>query len=315
MEQERKLTGHYFLRAAILTGFALYIMFLVKTDNILYYIAPRMVIYVKLSAIGFYAIAVYQLYIAIGSIWGHKLECDCEHPPSRSLVRNTAAYSLFILPLLLGFMLPNSALGSDLAAKRGVNLNSSRSVVNNVNVKPSASPNSSPAPTTIPLADNDSFNKNNPSDAQLKQLFKADKYDEGFAQLGMKLYKKDLIQVKEEGYIEILSSLDLFMNNFIGKKIEISGFVYREEEMKSNEFVVARFSIQCCTADGSPFGMMVHYDQAQKLAKDGWVKITGTIGKSTYNGNEIMTLIADRVDKIKPAKSQYVYPNYDYIGD
>jgi uncharacterized repeat protein (TIGR03943 family) len=307
MGQERKLTAHYFLRAAILTGFAMYILYLVKSDNILYYIAPRMIIYIKLSAIGFYVIAVYQVFLAINSFFGKQVDCDCDHPPSRSWIRNTAAYSLFILPLLLGFMLPDSAMGSALAAKRGVNLNSSRSIVNTSN-NPSVSPITTPLP-------NASINKDNATDAQLKTLFKADKYDEGFAQLGMKLYKKDLIQVKEEGFIEILSSLDLFMNNFIGKKVEISGFIYREEEMKDNQFVVARFSISCCTADGSPFGMMVQSDQSQKFAKDTWVKVTGTIGKTIYHGNEIMTLNAERIEKTKASKTQYVYPNYDYIGD
>jgi putative membrane protein len=77
MEENRSLTLHYFLRAAILTGFALYIMFLVKTGNITYYIAPRMVIYVKLAAIGFYVIAVYQAYIAIGSLLSKKNAATC----------------------------------------------------------------------------------------------------------------------------------------------------------------------------------------------------------------------------------------------
>jgi uncharacterized repeat protein (TIGR03943 family) len=298
MEQERKLTGHYFLRAAILTGFAMYILYLVKSDNILFYIAPRMIIYVKLSAIGFYVIAVYQIFLAINSLLGKKVDCDCDHPPSRSWMRNSAAYSLFILPLLLGFLLPDSALGSALAAKRGVNLSSSQTNTMNATANKPITGKTDAA-----------------VDPQLKELFKADKYDEGFAQLGMKLYKKDLIQVKEEGFIEILSSLDLFMNNFIGKKVEISGFVYREDDMKNNQFVVARFSIQCCTADGSPFGMMVQFDQSQKFVKDTWVKVTGTINKTIYHGNEIMTLIADSVEKTKAAKTQYVYPNYDYLGD
>jgi putative membrane protein len=298
VEQKRKLTGHYFLRAAILTGFAMYILYLVKSDHILYYIAPRSIIYVKLSAIGFYAIAVYQVFLAINSYLGRKADCECDHPPSRSWIRNTAAYSLFILPLVLGFLLPDSAMGSALAAKRGVNLSSSQTSTKNVTInKPSA--NQSEAIV----------------DPKLRALFKADKYDEGFAQLGMKLYEKDLIQVKEEGFIEILTSLDLFMNNFIGKKIEISGFVFREDDMKDNQFVVARFSIQCCSADGSPFGIMVISDQGQKLAKDTWVKITGTLNKTTYRGNEIMTLVADKVEKTNAAKSQYVYPNYDYMGD
>jgi putative membrane protein len=298
MGQERKLTGHYILRAAILTGFAMYILYLVKSDRILFYIAPRNIIYVKLSAIGFYAIAVYQVFLAINSYLGRKADCECDHPPSRSLIRNSAAYSLFILPLLLGFILPDSAMGSALAAKRGVNLSSSQTSTMNVTINKQSA-----------------YQPEVTVDPQLKALFKADKYDEGFAQLGMKLYKKDLIQVKEEGFIEILSTLDLFMNNFIGKKIEISGFVYREAEMKDNQFVVARFSIQCCTADGSPFGMMVQFDQSQKLAKDAWVKVTGTLNKATYQGNEIMTLVADKVEKTTASKSQYVYPNYDYIGD
>jgi putative membrane protein len=298
MEQERKLTRHYFLRAVILTGFAMYILYLVKSDNILFYIAPRMIIYVKLSAIGFYAIAVYQIFLAINSYFGKKVDCDCDHPPSRSWIRNSAAYSLFILPLLLGFLLPDSAMGSALAAKRGVNLSSSQTSTKNVTVN---KPDAANARATV--------------DPKLQALFKADKYDEGFAQLGMKLYKKDLIEVKEEGFIEILSSLDLFMNNFIGKKVEISGFVYREDDMKDNQFVVARFSISCCTADGSPFGMMVKSDQASKFTKDTWVKITGTIDKTTYHGNEIMTLVADKIEKTKASRSQYVYPNYDYIGD
>lgn len=298
MEHNRKLTGHYLLRAAILAGFAMYILYLVRSDNILFYIAPRMIIYVKLSAIGFYAIAVYQIFHAIHSYFGKKIDCDCDHSPSRSWVRNSAAYSLFILPLLLGFSLPDSAMGSALAAKRGVNLGSSQTTTLNVNVnKPAAGQGQAEV------------------DPKLQALFKADKYNEGFAQLGMKLYKKELIEVKEEGFIEILSSLDLFMNNFIGKKIEISGFVYHEDDMKANQFVVARFSISCCTADGSPFGMMVQSTQAQKFAKDTWVKITGTINKTTYNGIEIMTLIADKVEKTNASRTPYVYPNYDYIGD
>jgi putative membrane protein len=307
MKQNRSLSPHYFLRAAILVGFAMYILYLVKTDGILYYIAPRMVVYVKLSAMGFYAIAIYQVYIAIASLWGQKAACDCEHPPSRSKIRNTIAYGLFILPLLLGFLMPDSAMGSALAAKRGVNLNSSRTSINRslqslTQTTPAVS---SPNPSSVSL---------DPADAKLKELFKADKYDQAYAQIGMNLYKKDLIQVKEEGFIEILSSVDLFMNNFVGKKMEISGFVYREEGMSSNQFVVARFSVQCCSADASPYGVMVQFDKGLTLAKDSWVKVTGTIGKSTYDGNEVTTLIADKVEKTSASKIPYVYPNYDYTG-
>jgi putative membrane protein len=330
LENKRSLTLHYLLRAAILTGFAMYILFLVKTGNIVYYIAPRMVVYVKLAAIGFYIIAVYQAYIAIGSFWkSSKPSCDCEHPPSSSIFRNMIVYSMFIIPLVLGFMLPDTAMGSDLAAKRGVNLNSSRALINSNSIKTASTPITSLAPTTAPL------NREQPNvietpaptalnklatsgavttDEQLKEMFKADAYAEQFAQIGMKLYKQDLIQVKVEGFMEILSSIDLFQENFIGKKLEISGFVYHEDDMLPNQFVVARFSVSCCSADASPFGVMIESSNANKFAKDTWVKVTGVIGKTKYADNEIMKLDASKIEKIPAAKDPYVYPNYDYLA-
>jgi putative membrane protein len=334
MEEKRSLTLHYFLRAVILTGFALYIMFLVKTGNITYYIAPRMVIYVKLAAIGFYVIAVYQAYIALGSMGAKNkaAACNCEHPPSPSIFKNIIVYSMFVLPLILGFMLPDTAMGSDLAAKRGVNLNSSRILVNNSSTKLASAPVQTPLPTTEPLVNVESASSSspsptptetavpgkiapvsNPTDEQLKEMFKADHYDEQFATLGMQLYKKDLIQVKVDGYIEILSSIDLFQENFIGKKIEISGFVYHEDDMKANQFVVARFSVSCCSADAAPFGVMIESDDANLYTKDTWVNITGVIGKTTYLKNDIMKINATKIEKIPAAKDPYVYPNYDFV--
>jgi putative membrane protein len=312
MDKDRSLTSHYFLRAFILIGFAIYIVYLVKSDNILYYIAPRMVVYVKLSAIGFYSIAIYQIYIAISSLWRKQALCDCEHPPSRSLIRNTTAYSLFLLPLLLALIMPDSAMGSSLAAKRGVTLNTAQTQASTK--LPSASLQSSQKNATSESGVDSSGADASGGDAKLKELFKADKYDEGYAQLGMKLYKKDLIQVNEDGFMEILSSLDLFLDRFVGKKMEISGFVYREEAMNSSQFVVARFSVQCCSADASPFGVMVQFDKGQTLAKDSWVKVSGTIAKSSYNGNDVLTLVANKVEKTSPSKKPYVYPNYDYVG-
>jgi uncharacterized repeat protein (TIGR03943 family) len=293
----------------------MFILFLVKTGNIRYYIAPHMVIYVKLAAIGFYIIAVYQAYIAMGSFWKSPAPaCNCEHPPSSSIFRNIIVYSMFIIPLVLGFMLPDTALGSDLAAKRGVNLNSSRVIVKAVPTsvpfnREKSNVITAPQPTSLTQKAADTAT---PTDEQIKEMFKADKYAEQFAQIGMKLYKQDLIQVKEEGFMEILSSIDLFQENFIGKQMEISGFVYHEEDMLPNQFVVARFSVSCCSADASPFGVMIESNRANHFPKDTWVKVTGKIAKTKYADNEIMKLDATKIERIPAAKDPYVYPNYDF---
>jgi putative membrane protein len=337
MEQERASNMHYFLRAAILSGFAMYIVYLVKTDHMIYYIAPRMENYVKLSAIALYAIAICQIYVGLRAVWGRSEACDCEHPPSRSLFKNSIVYGMFLLPLLFGFMLPDAAMSSTLAAKKGVNLNSASSLkpggeklkgVSTAATDNSLSPLNNPTASianTVVSTNNDAAKQGsngtdssvkstgNTSDNALQEMFKADKYTQDFANLGMKLYKKDVIQVKEEGFIEALSAMDLFMDNFVGKKIEISGFVYREEEMKPNQFVVARFQLQCCSADASPFGVMVEFDKSQNFTKDTWINVSGTIGKTTYAENEIMKISAAKIETIEAPKSPYVYPNYEYL--
>lgn len=317
----RMISLHHFIKSAILFGFAVYIVYLIKTDNILFYIAPRMIDYVKWSALGLYAIAVYQVYLGIRSFLGTPAACDCDHDhdhtPSSSLLKNTAIYGLFVVPLLFGFLLPDTSMGSSLAAKKGMNLSSS----SNVKKEPAAA--AVPVPSASPATDSGSSggaSANAPAgtksqtaaSANADDLFPSDKFTEHYAKYAKQIYKSDLIRVKEDLFLETLTTVDLYIDRFIGKKMELTGFVYRQEEMKNNQFVVGRFSIQCCSADAAPFGVLVEYDRASAFADDSWVTVTGTIQKTKYNDMDIMVLKVEKIAKAEPSKSQYVYPNFDF---
>ncbi|WP_028549484.1 TIGR03943 family putative permease subunit [Paenibacillus sp. UNC451MF] len=313
----RMLSLHHFIKSAILFGFAIYIVYLVKTDNILFYIAPRMIDYVKWSALGLYAIAVYQVYLGIRSLWGTAVECDCDHDhtPSSSLLKNIALYGLFVIPLLFGFLLPDTSMGSSLAAKKGMNLSSSSNVKKEPSGTGATAAPASPAPE--PSGGSSGSSSSSPKSAaaaatNLDDMFPADKFTEHYAKYAKQIYKSDIIRVKEELFLETLTTVDLYMDRFVGKKLELTGFVYRQEEMKDNQFVVGRFSIQCCSADAAPFGVLVEYDRASTFADDSWVTVTGTIQKTNYNGMDIMMLKVEKIAKAEPSKSQYVYPNFDF---
>lgn len=131
----------------------------------------------------------------------------------------------------------------------------------------------------------------------------------------MILYKKDMIEVNDHIFMEVLTTLDLFKNNFVGKKMELSGFVYRPDDFKDNQIVVGRFAMQCCSADASPYGILVEFDHAKNYKNDTWVKITGTIGTTAYHENEILKVKATKVEKIKPPETPYIYPNYDFMSE
>jgi putative membrane protein len=143
-------------------------------------------------------------------------------------------------------------------------------------------------------------------------LFPSDQFSESYANYGKKIYGQPEIVVTEKSYMEILTTLDMFLDQFVGKKLTISGFVYRDDTMKTDRFVLGRFAVQCCTADAMPYGMMVESADPSQYANDTWLKITGTLGKMKYKGNEIMSLKLEKAVKIKPAVDPYVYPDIDF---
>lgn len=336
MSQIRITSFHYFLRTIILLGFSGYIVFLTKSDALQYYIAPRMMIYVKTAAVILYIIANFQGYLALRAYWGRPVACECEQPVTRSRMRNTVAYGLLVLPLMIGFLLPDTALNSTMVAAKGINLSAGTSSFAKPKIASSSEISSTPSPSTVTPDDPSKItvlpkpatsDKTPPfaqptaqpvappvsqQDAEVEKLFKApDEWSEDFAKMGVILYKKDRIIVQPDIYMEILSTIDLFKDNFIGKKIELTGFVYREEKMTANQFVVGRFAVSCCSADASPYGVMIDFPTAQNYQKDTWVKVTGTIQNGNYNGNDIFKIAATQIEKIAAPSTPYVYPNFE----
>jgi len=345
---ERRLTFHYGLRALILAGFSFFIAYLAKSDRLMYYIAPRMENYVKYAAIGLFVVAVGQVYLALRSHADKAAMCGCEHEPPRSIWRNGLMYLLFVFPLLLGVALPDTLMGSAVVEIKGMNLTAAGavkppkpgngksavenpsdgigvsqggplSVTENTATSPDPSrpefPGNDPEPSGVrPGGETEAMppgDQGEWTEEELNERFPSDPFTEEFARLGMKLYQKKVITITEEGFMELLTAIDLYMDNFVGKSMEISGFVYREPDMTKNQFVVSRLAMQCCSADAAPYGILVESDQASKLAQDTWVKITGTIGKSLYNDNEIMKLDAVRIETIPAPETPYVYPFFD----
>ncbi|WP_139991978.1 TIGR03943 family putative permease subunit [Paenibacillus paridis] len=300
---------HHLIRAAILTGFAMFIVYLDRTGEMMLYIAPRMELYVKLSAIGLYAAAIYQVYAALQKRLGHaNPACDCAQEPSPSIFKNIIIYGLFVFPLLLGFLVPTGTLGSALASKKGVSLTGISGYERTSAPNPLApigvtSAEASPAPAQQPNAT---------ATDSLALLFPYDEYTEAHAAYGKKLYAQSLISVPEKQFIETLTTLDLYREAFMGKEIELTGFVYREEDMGRERLAVSRFAMNCCSADALPYGLMIIWPKANDYAKDEWISVRGFLTTSTYMGNEIITLEAIKLERIKAPESPYVYPDLDF---
>ncbi|MGO4546637.1 TIGR03943 family protein [Paenibacillus sp. 2TAB23] len=309
---------HHFIRAAILTGFAMFIVYLDRTGEMMLYIAPRMELYVKLSALGLYAAAIYQIYAALQKRMGKQApDCDCEHEPSPSIVKNVLIYGLFVFPLLLGFLIPTGTLGSALASKKGMSLSGSASIER---TDSTVSPELDRSESKEINADSDtkaavqppSNEEDAKAESGIDTLFPYDEYTETHAAYGKKLYEQALISVPEKQFIETLTTLDLYREAFIGKEVEITGFVYREEDMGKDRLAVSRFAMNCCSADALPYGLMIIWPKALDYVEDEWVTVKGTLTTSTYMDNEIITLDTMKMERVKAPESPYVYPDLDF---
>ncbi|MBD2845668.1 TIGR03943 family protein [Paenibacillus sp. IB182496] len=310
-EGSRSRLLHHLLRGLLLAGFAMLILHLVRSGDLGLYIAPRMAGYVKLSALGLYAAAVYQLYAAL-QLWlgrrgaGSAYDCGCghDHAPSASLWKNALLYGLFVFPLALGFLLPDTIMGSTLAAKKGVSFAGAH------NVERAAQPAATPQPTAAPeVPEQDIAAPQDPLDAK----FPADVYTETYAAHAKKLYlQEQAIAVPEQQFIETLTTLDLYRQHFVGKTVVVSGFVYREPAMPKDWLAVSRFAMNCCSADSLPYGIMLRADEAGSYDADSWIEVSGRLGLDEYGGNEIMILEATRIAPIAAPESPYVYPDYEF---
>jgi uncharacterized repeat protein (TIGR03943 family) len=252
------------------------------------------------------------LFIALGmgihaAIGRSEELCDCEHPLPDTFHKKIFVYGLFILPLLLGGLLPDKSLGSEMAAKKGMSYSLP---VQNLHRKEKA------GSSQWPQQEETTEKKQEPALKSLDERFKApDEYNEEFAKLAKRLYLEPKIVVQNRIFSETIGAIDLFKYEFEGKPISISGFVYRDQDMGDGQsFAIGRFLVMCCPADATPFGIMVEAEHGQKLAKDTWVRVEGTLHVAANENVERLEIRAPKITPIAEPASPYIYTQADALA-
>ncbi|MGN7760710.1 TIGR03943 family putative permease subunit [Paenibacillus sp. 22594] len=278
MNDSRSIRLHYGFRSLVLLLFALYIGHLVQQDALHYYVAPKLARWIRLCPV---PLALMALSLGIQALFGKStLLCDCEHRLPRSGLGSAMLYSLFLFPLLLGFLLPDRSLGSEAAAKKGIALSY----------------------IAEEAAEHVKFNAASP-------------YLEEFAELAGKLYVQPVIQVYPEIFSETLGAIDLFKPQFEGKLITVTGFLYQENgEGSKKAYAVSRFLVQCCTADATPLGILLDPATQISLPADTWIEVRGKLHMSFYQGKEVIEIIPDSIVPVPPPSTPYVYTNADSVA-
>lgn len=114
------------------------------------------------------------------------------------------------------------------------------------------------------------------------------------------------IIVTNDNYMEVMEAIYNYPNEFVGKNIELIGFIYNDPKQDQQQFIF-RFGIIHCIADSGVYGLLSLGDVS--LPNDTWVKAKGTlqIHYHTTLEQSLPTLHINSIDTINQPQSPYVY--------
>ena len=201
------------------------------------------------------------------------------------------SYGILIFPLLTGFAFAPTVLDSTIAAKKGTILPQVNRNENN-GIEESVSENE----ITGIQEEQEALPNNN--------LFSEERYNQEMK----KLEESEVIQMNDGIYSSYVEAMNMNPNDFEGRKIKVSGFVYKEEGLAENQLVLSGFLITHCIADASITGLITEFNQAKEFEQDMWLEIEGTLRVTTYNGIELPLIKAEKWTVIKEPTEPYIYP-------
>jgi len=182
-------------------------------------------------------------------------------------------------------MMKENVLTSDIAVKKGISYSSARLIDLDL--------------TKYPLEGTQS-------------RFPTNKYLKEYTGLAEFLDEEEVIIVDDALYTETLTTLDIYKEQFVGKKINLRGFVYQDPALDSAKFALLRFSVLCCIADAFPHAVVVDSSDVYVPYNDTWVDLTGTLGIVEVGTEKVLQIHAEDMAVLEDNPDPYVYMNEDF---
>lgn len=95
--------------------------------------------------------------------------------------------------------------------------------------------------------------------------------------------------------------------SYEGRNVDVTGFIYRDDSLLENEFVVGRFVIRCCIVDATPVGVTVLADDFANYKDDEWVRLQGEFIIEERDGAEVLRIIPSDITIVEQPDSPYIY--------
>lgn len=233
-------------RFLILAGYLELAMYLKLTGKLNQYINSHYTYLIYLSMAMALLLALVQLVNWI------KKEKPDSHLKTR--LAKLSSFVLLSFPLLVGFLVPTVSLDSTAVASKGYHFPLAIA---------SASSGQSEDGTRVQYLKPDT-----------SLYFTANSYQAAMTEALSHYKGQDTITVKAENYMELMELIYLYPQDFLGKTISYTGFVYKDPELLDH-FFLFRFGVIHCIADSGVYGLMIR--GTETAADDTWLTVTGQL--------------------------------------
>ncbi|TCD46563.1 TIGR03943 family protein [Streptococcus sp. X16XC17] len=267
------------IRFLILAGYFETTMYLYVSGKLDQYINLHYSYLAFLSMILSFILAMVQLVV-----WMKQIET---HSHLHKKSAKFASIALLLFPLGVAWLFPTVSLDSTTVAAKGYH---------------------------FPLADGADAQTQDQEGTTVQYLkpdtstyFTKSAYQKKMRKVADSYLEQNTIQITTENYMAIMEVIYDYPDEFVGKNIELTGFVYNDPDHNNQQFIF-RFGIIHCIADSGVYGLLTT-GNSQTFADNTWVKASGTL-KMNYHASlkqTLPTLELKNYQEIQEPDNPYVY--------
>jgi len=93
-----------------------------------------------------------------------------------------------------------------------------------------------------------------------------------------------------------------------GRRVTIVGKTYTDDKLPPNSFLCYQLLMFCCAADARAIGVVVEYDKSETVKNGDWVKVEGSVGFTSLEGQRLTKITAESVEPTEAPKDPYLFP-------
>ena len=113
--------------------------------------------------------------------------------------------------------------------------------------------------------------------------------------------------ISPKNYTNVLKAVHENINDYVGVKIQFTGYVYRVLDLTDTQFILARDMIISSDYQYVIVGFLCEYENAKNFANETWVELTGEITKGNYHGDMPIIKVTE-IHQVDKPNEEYVYP-------